>query len=301
MMTRDRVVLDTNIIISGFLIPNSKSFRIVRQILSRSHIIMTVETIEELREVLFRAKFDRYFSRDERTALLDQILGSVEVVTVSEFIRASRDPKDDKILEAAVNGRARLVVTGDQDLLILNPFRGIAIETMDQYWGRIGGRNVVVVLMGTTGSGKTTVGQVLARELSWEFADADDFHSAANKEKMSKGVGLTDEDRAPWLESLRVRINEWIERGESAVLACSALKQAYRDTLSVGAEVKWVYLKGSYDEISARLAARTGHYAKADLLASQFAVLEEPKDALAVSVEQTPEAIAGEIRGKLGL
>ena len=200
MMTRDRVVLDTNIIISGFLIPNSKSFRIVRQILSRSHIIMTVETIEELREVLFRAKFDRYFSRDERTALLDQILGSVEVVTVSEFIRASRDPKDDKILEAAVNGRARLVVTGDQDLLILNPFRGIAIETMDQYWGRIGGRNVVVVLMGTTGSGKTTVGQVLARELSWEFADADDFHSAADKEKMSKDVGLTDEDREPWLE-----------------------------------------------------------------------------------------------------
>jgi gluconokinase len=163
------------------------------------------------------------------------------------------------------------------------------------------GARMVIVLMGTTGTGKTTVGQVLARDLGWEFADADDFHSAANKEKMGKGIGLTDADRAPWLEALRAKIREWIAHGERAVLACSALKQTYRETLSVGPEVRWVYLKGSYEEISARLAARTGHYAKADLLASQFAALEEPKDALTVSVDQAPEAIAGEIRRGLGL
>jgi gluconokinase len=160
---------------------------------------------------------------------------------------------------------------------------------------------MLIVLMGTTGAGKTTMGQILARELGWEFADADDFHAAANKEKMSKGIGLTDEDRAPWLDALCAKISGWIAQGGNGVLACSALKQAYRDKLNVGPEVRWVYLKGSYEEISERLAARTGHYAKADLLASQFAVLEEPKDAEIVRVGQPPEAIVAEIRSRLRL
>jgi gluconokinase len=300
-MTRERVVVDTNVLISALLFRTSKSSLALEHITSESDLIASRQTLDELSSTLLRDKFERYLPKTDRLVLLNRLLPLFDLVEVLERVQQSRDPKDDKFLEVALNGSAGLIITGDEDLLVLDPFRSVRIVTPSDYLLRAKTHATVVVLMGTTGSGKTTVGQLLARELSWEFADADDFHSAANKEKMSKGVGLTDEDRTPWLESLRVRINEWIERGENAVLACSALKQAYRDTLSVGAEVKWVYLKGSYDEISARLAARTGHYAKADLLASQFAVLEEPKDALAVSVEQTPEAIAGEIRGRLGL
>jgi gluconokinase len=160
---------------------------------------------------------------------------------------------------------------------------------------------MIVILMGTTGAGKTTVGEILSRELGWEFADADDFHSRGNVEKMSKGIALTDEDRKPWLAALREKIAEWIAAGKSAVLACSALKQSYRDELTVGPEVKWVYLKGSFEEISQRVAARKGHYAKAGLVESQFAVLEEPTNAAVVSVDQAPEEIAAEIRKRLGL
>ena len=159
---------------------------------------------------------------------------------------------------------------------------------------------MVIVLMGPTGAGKTTVGTLLARRLEWKFADADDFHSTANKDKMSKGISLTDADRAPWLAALRAKIEDWIASGQNGVLACSALKQAYRDELSVTADVKWVYLKGSYDEIASRLAARSGHYAKADLLASQFGALEEPTNAVVVDVSKTPGEIAREIQVRLG-
>jgi gluconokinase len=160
---------------------------------------------------------------------------------------------------------------------------------------------MVVILMGTTGAGKTTAGEMLAAQMGWEFADADNFHSAANVEKMSKGIALTDEDRKPWLDSLREQTLRWVLQGQNAVLACSALKQTYRDELSVGPDVKWVYLKGSYEEIAARVAARKGHYAKAGLVESQFAVLEEPKDALIVDVSGTPEQIVAEIRKGLRL
>ena len=299
-MTRDRVVVDTNVIVSAFLIRNSKPYKALRQILSHARLIVSVKTFEELREVLFQTKFDRYLSKDERTGLLDHILRAVEIVTVTEAVRASRDPKDDKMLEAAVNGQAGVIITGDQDLLVLNPFRGIAIETVDQYLRRCGLQGTIIVLMGTTGAGKTTIGTILGRELGWEFADADDFHSTANKDKMSKGIGLTDADRAPWLAALRAKIEDWIESGQNGVLACSALKQAYRDKLSVNADVKWVYLKGSYDEIASRLAARSGHYAKADLLASQFEALEEPTNAVVVDVSKTPGEIAREIQVRLG-
>ena len=131
---------------------------------------------------------------------------------------------------------------------------------------------MVVILMGATGAGKTTIGEMLSRELGWEFADADDLHSAGNVEKMRRGIPLTDADRAPWLAALRKEIQQWITRGQNAVLACSALKQAYRDQLSAGPEVKWVYLKGSLEEISSRVRERQGHYAKDDLVASQFAI-----------------------------
>jgi gluconokinase len=160
---------------------------------------------------------------------------------------------------------------------------------------------MVVILMGTTGAGKTTVGEMLAAQLGWQFADADNFHSAANVAKMSKGIGLTDEDRKPWLDALREKILQWIREGQSAALACSALKQAYRDELSVGSDVKWVYLKGTYEEIAARVAARKGHYAKAGLVEGQFAALEEPKDAVVVDVSHSPEEIVAEIRRQLGI
>jgi gluconokinase len=160
---------------------------------------------------------------------------------------------------------------------------------------------MVIIMMGPTGAGKTTVGEILARELGWEFADADNFHSPANVEKMSKGIALTDLDRKPWLDALRAKISQWIAGGANGILACSALKKAYRDELSVGPQVKWVYLKGTLEEISERVAARKGHYAKADLVASQFAALEEPSDAITIDVAPAPEQIAAEIRQRLSL
>jgi len=160
---------------------------------------------------------------------------------------------------------------------------------------------MILILMGPTGAGKTTVGEILSRELGWEFADADNFHSPENVAKMSKGIGLTDEDRKPWLDSLRRKIEKWIAAGENGILACSALKEAYRKELSVGPQVRWIYLKGSFEEISQRVAARQGHYAKKELVVSQFAALEEPTDAVIINVSRSPEEVAREIRSILGV
>lgn len=154
--------------------------------------------------------------------------------------------------------------------------------------------------MGVVGSGKTTVGNLLAGKLGWEFADADDFHPPENIRKISQGIALSDGDRAPWLASLRGAIERWHTEGKNVVLACSALKQAYRQELRAGA-VKFVYLKGDAQLISQRLHARRGHFASDAILESQFADLEEPGDAVVVSVAQTPEAIAAEIIDKLKL
>src|SRR5580704_16466562 len=127
---------------------------------------------------------------------------------------------------------------------------------------------MIVVVMGVTGSGKTTIGSLLAKKLGWDFADADDFHSAANKEKIKHGIPLTDADRAPWLAALHEQTTLWISRRRSTVLACSALKQSYRQDLWTGPEVKFVYLKGSYELIYQRLLARKGHFADEHILAS---------------------------------
>src|SRR5215469_1043296 len=158
--------------------------------------------------------------------------------------------------------------------------------------------------MGPAGSGKTTVGILLANQLTWEFADADDFHSPANKEKMSRGAGLTDKERVPWLQSIREAMDRWVAERRSVVLACSALKRSYRKRLGVcqGAkDLKVVYLKGSYDLLLERLRARKGHYATEGLLSSQLADLEEPTDAITVDVSRSPEEIVVEIRKRLGL
>lgn len=160
---------------------------------------------------------------------------------------------------------------------------------------------MIVVVMGVVGAGKTTVGGLLARELGWEFVDADTFHPAANVEKISRGIPLTDADRKPWLEALRNAIMEWIAHNRNVVLACSALKQGYRTQLTVGPDVRFVYLKGSYELIEQRLRERHGHFATRELLASQFAILEEPADAIIVDVSAPPARIVADIRRQLVL
>lgn len=159
---------------------------------------------------------------------------------------------------------------------------------------------MILVLMGVSGSGKTTVGQILSGKLGWPLLDADEFHSAANIEKMSNGIPLEDADRWPWLDRMNAALRAREARGESVLLACSALKQAYRDRISRSvAEMRWIYLKGGFELIRKRLEARKGHYMKAGLLESQFATLEEPKDALGVDIADTADSIANSILHRL--
>lgn len=149
--------------------------------------------------------------------------------------------------------------------------------------------------MGVAGSGKTTLGVRVAKTLAWEFADGDDFHPAANIEKMAHGIPLTDSDRAPWLATLRRLIEDWLAAGKSGVLACSALKATYREELKIDSRVVFVYLKASPEVLLERLRARSGHYMKPGMLESQLATLEEPGDAIVVDVsgpiEQTVQTI----------
>ena len=160
---------------------------------------------------------------------------------------------------------------------------------------------MIILIMGVTGAGKTTVGRALAQSLHWSFADADDYHSPANIAKMRAGIALTDEDRAPWLLSLKNAILGWLAATESVVLACSALKASYRDILVVSAEVKLVYLQIGTELAAARLAARRGHYMNPSLLHSQFETLEEPHDALTVDASQSMEHIVASIRRAFAL
>ena len=158
---------------------------------------------------------------------------------------------------------------------------------------------MIIVLMGVTGSGKTAVGQNLAASLGWRYFDADEFHSAANIEKMKSGVPLNDADRKPWLESLQRVIRDSLKKAEPAVLACSALKKSYRDMLLIDERVQFVYLKGDYDLIKERLRARNDHYMNPSLLDSQFETLEEPNDALQIDIGSSPDAIVEIIRQQL--
>lgn len=160
---------------------------------------------------------------------------------------------------------------------------------------------MVIVVMGVAGSGKTTVGSLLARELHWEFADGDDFHSPANIAKMRAGIPLTDADRAPWLDTLRGLAAGWIATPENAVLACSALKQSYRDILQINEQVRFVYLKAERDVFAQRLLERHDHYMKAQMLDSQLRTLEPPMNAIVVDANATPENIVREIRRQLDL
>jgi gluconokinase len=160
---------------------------------------------------------------------------------------------------------------------------------------------MVVVLMGVSGAGKTTVGQALARQLQWRFADADDFHSAANVAKMHAGIPLTDADRAPWLAALHQAIVSWLAAHENVVLACSALKATYRAQIVVSPEVKLIYLRVSPEVVAERLAHRRHHYMNPALIDSQFATLEEPADAVAVDASLTTKEVVLNIRRALAL
>jgi gluconokinase len=160
---------------------------------------------------------------------------------------------------------------------------------------------MVILLMGVTGSGKTTVGLALANCLQWQFVDADDFHSATNVANMRAGIPLDDVDRAPWLASLHAAIVSWLKAGAHVVLACSALKESYREQLLISPEVKLVYLRGTPELISERLQQRHGHYMDPKLLASQFATLEEPSEATAVDVGGDVSQIVAQIRMALSI
>jgi gluconokinase len=163
---------------------------------------------------------------------------------------------------------------------------------------------VIVIIFGVSGAGKTTVGELLARELGWHFLEADDFHPAANIEKMRSGHPLTDEDRSPWLERLRHQIERSLAAGENAVLACSGLKRAYRDRLRVSDQVKFVFLSGDYAVIERQLRSRHGHFMNPALLQSQFDDLEQPKPGekvLPIELGRTPEQIVERIKRKLNL
>ena len=154
--------------------------------------------------------------------------------------------------------------------------------------------------MGVTGCGKTTVGAMLAGACGWDFRDADDFHPAANVAKMKNGAPLTDEDRWPWLARLNTFLLDSERQGKSLVLACSALKQVYRDRLARGCTAtRFVFLDGDVELIRARLLARRGHYMNPKLLASQFAILERPEDALRLDIAESPAELMRSIRERL--
>lgn len=155
--------------------------------------------------------------------------------------------------------------------------------------------------MGVSGAGKTTVGRLLAAQLGWDFADADDCHSAANVEKMRNGVPLTDADRGPWLETIREMIATAIKEGQNMILACSALKRSYRDLLQVGPEVRFVCLKAPPAVLHKRLHARLDHFMTEQMLASQLATLEEANLALVIDVSPSPEEIVSKIRAAVSL
>ncbi len=157
----------------------------------------------------------------------------------------------------------------------------------------------ILVVMGVSGSGKTTIGVLIAARLGWPFVDGDDLQPKANIDKMRSGVPLTDADRAPWLAAIGAWMDARAAAGEPGVVACSALKRAYRDRLRAGRpQASIVYLRGSQEQIAERLAQRAGHFWPPQLLASQFADLEEPaadEDAMVVDIDVAPEAVAAAV------
>jgi gluconokinase len=160
---------------------------------------------------------------------------------------------------------------------------------------------MIVIVMGVVGSGKTTVGRLLADGMGWRFADADDFHSPENITKIRRGISLNDSDREPWLDRLREYLMQCQSQRLSVVLACSALRSSYRQRLRIVPDARFIYLKGDAKLIAERLRARQGHFAGEQILDSQFADLEEPEDAITIDISKSPAGIVSEIRKRLGI
>ena len=157
-----------------------------------------------------------------------------------------------------------------------------------------------IIVMGVSGCGKSTVAEALAQRLGGDYFDADAYHPPANVDKMARGVPLTDEDRAGWLDTLAALLRDGESRGRTTVLACSALKERYRQVLRVSPSVRFAYLKGTFEVIEARMKARPGHFMKSEMLRSQFAALEEPAtgpgtDVVELDVTQPVETIVDTI------
>ncbi|MDJ0703987.1 MAG: gluconokinase [Leptolyngbyaceae cyanobacterium MO_188.B28] len=161
---------------------------------------------------------------------------------------------------------------------------------------------MIILVMGVAGSGKSTIGKLLAQQLNWIFVDADAFHPPSNLEKMSQGTPLDERDRQPWLLALRTLIDQWISSECNAVLACSALKAVHRQMLRLeNEEIHLVYLSGSFELIQTRLRCRQHHFMPAALLQNQFDTLEEPEDAVQIDISNPPADIIKQIRGMLGV
>lgn len=161
---------------------------------------------------------------------------------------------------------------------------------------------MVIVVIGPMGCGKSTIGSLLARNLNWTFSDGDDFHPPENVEKMRNGIALEDGDRIGWLEALRDHINKQRQENSDLILACSALKQSYRDLLGIDQKfVISVYLKGSENLLRERISQRTHQYMNDSLLTSQLQTMEEPADGIIVPIDQTPEEICSDIIRQLGM
>jgi gluconokinase len=156
-----------------------------------------------------------------------------------------------------------------------------------------------IILTGVAGAGKTTIGKLLAETLGWRFYEGDDFHPAANVEKMRRGVALTDADRKPWLDALRAVIQADLQANESGILACSALKRSYREHLRVNKDVIFVHLAAPPDVIRRRLEQRKGHFMNPSLMVSQLATLETPQNALQLDASCPPSVLVQRIREAL--